>query len=210
MKICFISDTHDQHDRVKVPAADILIHTGDLTMSGDVASCRKALQWLNAQPHEYIIVIAGNHDFAFESEHKNVLLLGLDRLTYLENSGTEVKGLKIWGSPVQPWFHDWAFNIQRGEPIKKYWNEIPEGLDVLITHGPPWGKLDQVIPDRTDHLGCEELEKRVHEVKPKIHAFGHIHGGYGTMQGKHTKFVNSSLLNEAYQFVNEPIVIEYE
>lgn len=204
MKLCLISDTHDQHDKVVLPEADILIHAGDLTLAGEPAACRSALQWLNAQPHKHVVVIAGNHDFAFESPHKGLLLEGL-RIVYLENSGVELEGLKIWGSPVQPWFHDWAFNVQRGAAIRQYWDEIPAGLDVLITHGPPYGVLDQARPDRSDHLGCEELDIAVKCRPPILHVFGHIHGSFGEHIGVDTVFVNASQVNEAYQIVNTPI-----
>jgi Icc-related predicted phosphoesterase len=208
MKICFISDTHDLHHKVTLPEADILVHAGDLTMAGEPEYCLKALAWLNAQPHEHVVLVAGNHDFAFESEHKDVLLKGFDRLIYLENSGAEVAGLKFWGSPVQPWFHDWAFNVQRGEAISKIWNQIPEGLDVLITHGPPFSILDQAVKGRSEHLGCGDLLARLCDVKPKIHVFGHIHGSYGRRDAVNTKYFNASVVNEAYQVVNEPQVIE--
>lgn len=207
MKLCLISDTHNFLP--DLPEADMLIHAGDLTLSGTVNECRKTLGWLNAQPHKHIVFIAGNHDFAFENSTKKIFALeGFDRLTYLENSGTEIEGLKIYGSPVQPWFHDWAFNAQRGAPIRKVWDKVPNGLDILVTHGPPHGCLDQAITDKTDHLGCEELAIRIDCAAPKIHVFGHIHGSYGDEEKDGTRYYNASLVNEAYKLVNVPIVTE--
>lgn len=207
MKLCFISDTHN--NQIEIPDADILIHAGDLTLSGTVEECVKTLGWLNALPHEHIVFIAGNHDFAFQSDKKDYLLKLFPRLNYLENSGIELLGLKIWGSPVQPWFHDWAFNVPRGAAIKKYWDLIPDNLDVLVTHGPPFGILDQAILGKTDHLGCEELAFNIGKTKPAINVFGHIHGSYGHRDGS-TKYYNASVVNEAYEVTNNPHIISYE
>ncbi len=186
--------------------ADILVHSGDLSLGGTPEECIAAVGWLNAQKHKHVILIAGNHDFAFERKYP----IDLGRIHYLENTGIELDGIVFYGSPVQPWFCDWAFNVHRGAAIKQYWDKIPLDTDILVTHGPPWGKLDQSMPDRSDHLGCEELEKRVREVNPSIHVFGHIHGSYGVNDTKHTKFINASVVNEAYQLVNQPIVIDYD
>jgi Icc-related predicted phosphoesterase len=86
----------------------------------------------------------------------------------------------------------------RGSAARKYWDQIPDNLDVLITHGPPFGILDQVTPGGT-HLGCEELLKAVQEKKPKVHVFGHIHGGAGAFENGVTRFVNAAYRNERYK-----------
>ena len=128
---------------------------------------------------------------------------------YLENSRMELLGLKIWGSPVQPEFNNWSFNVARGTAIRRYWEMIPADTDVLVTHGPPFGVLDQVNPS-TAHLGCEELAKVIEEIKPRLHLFGHIHGGHGSSASNGTQFVNASVVNEAYRLVYEPQVVEIE
>jgi Icc-related predicted phosphoesterase len=66
----------------------------------------------------------------------------------------------------------------RGTAAREYWDLIPDGLDVLITHGSPFGILDQEEPSG-EHLGCAELLKAVEDKKTKVHIFGHIHGGAG-------------------------------
>ena len=130
------------------------------------------------------------------------------RIMYLEDSGVEIKGLKIYGSPHQPTFFDWAFNVRRGK-LKQYWDRIPEGLDILITHGPPKGILDQSEPHLgSEHLGCDELMAAVERVKPKLHVFGHIHGGYGKVGYVNTTFINASICDEQYRPTNQPWVIE--
>jgi Icc-related predicted phosphoesterase len=85
----------------------------------------------------------------------------------------------------------------RGKTAKRYWDQIPYGLDVLITHGPSRGILDQVAPG-SEHLGCEELLKAVEAKKPKVHIFGHIDGGAGIFENGTTRFVNAAYLNGRY------------
>lgn len=211
MKFCFISDTHNQHGVLQLPEADVLVHAGDLSIDGSLEECIAAVGWLNAQPHKHVVMIAGNHDFAFEKPNKKALI-DLGRIHYLENSEVEIEGVRFWGSPVTPWFYDWAFNVHRGEPIKKFWDKIPDHTDVLITHGPPYSVLDQSRPNRSDHLGCEGLLAMVTALKPSIHVFGHIHGSSGVAERDWawTKFINASVVDEAYQVVNQPYVTELE
>jgi len=105
-------------------------------------------------------------------------------------------------------FNDWAFHAERGASIRRYWGKIPPGTDVLITHGPPFGSLDKANI-LSAHLGCEELTKAVVRIKPKLHVFGHVHGGYGRETGPNgTQLVNCAVLNENYALTNEPVTIE--
>ena len=208
-RIVCISDTHGQHANLGVPDGDVLIHAGDFMAFGDTP--REIVdfnQWLGKQPHRHKIVIAGNHDLMFE-RHPGAARELLSNAIYLENSGAEVAGLKIWGSPVQPEFNNWAFNVARGVAIRRYWRMVPENTDILVTHGPPFGVLDKSHPS-TAHLGCEELANAVEQIKPRLHVFGHIHGGHGLSTGKRTQFVNASVVNEAYRLIHEPQVAEIE
>lgn len=211
MRLVLISDTHGMHRRFTIPEGDVLIHSGDFMCNGNsAADVLDFNAWLGTLPHPRIIVVAGNHDRMFE-EDRRLARSFLTNATYLENSGVEIDGVKFWGSPVQPEFCNWAFNVKRGPNIRKYWDMIPDDTDVLITHGPPWGLLDQINPGReVEHLGCGELLKAVRRVKPKLHVFGHIHGGYGSFKEGPTQFVNASLLNEAYKPVNAPIVVDFQ
>jgi Icc-related predicted phosphoesterase len=209
MKIVTISDTHGSHRKVRdLPEGDVLIHAGDFMLSGRVADeIWDFNQWLGLQPHPVKLVIAGNHDILFEQQNSFARSL-LTNATYLENSGAEIDGVKFYGSPQQPEFMNWAFNVPRGLPIRRFWDRIPAGTDVLITHGPPMGIRDSVRPGK-EHLGCDELLLAVDRVKPRLHVFGHIHGGYGEAQSPFvtgTNFVNCALMTEAYQLVNAPIV----
>lgn len=208
MKLVLISDTHTMHDKVAMPQGHILVHAGDMALDGSTREVQNALNWLNNQPFEHIVAIAGNHDWAFARRHRNELDFG--RVIYLENTFCTIDGVKFWGSPVTPWFCDWAFNVHRGAPIRQYWKEIPNDVDVLITHGPPHGILDQTESYHdTDHLGCEELFERVDALtQPLVHVFGHIHGGYGHTQFGNQRFYNASVVNELYDVVHDPWEVE--
>ena len=204
MKLLLISDTHTKHDQLKLPPTDILIHAGDVSSRGTKAEIIDFLNWLEKQKATHKIFIAGNHDFFFENESpEEINALIPKNITYLNDSGITINGLNIWGSPVSPWFHDWAFNRQRGEDINKHWKLIPENTDILITHGPAYGILDRTIGNEL--VGCEDLLKRVQAIKPKLFVFGHIHEAYGMKQVEGTDFINASVLNVKYQQVNAPV-----
>lgn len=207
MKIVFISDTHDRHEEVQLPKGDVLIHAGDLTSRGGVFEIADFISWVNKLSFKHIIFIAGNHDFYLEkhsiNDFKDVLP---GNAIYLNDSGCEIEGIKFWGSPIQPEFLNWAFNRERGNEIKKHWDLIPNDIDVLITHGPPFDILDQTV--RGDKTGCVDLLNKVLEIKPKVHVFGHIHEAYGKKELNGTTFINASLLNERYHYVNDPVVLE--
>ena len=205
MKIVLISDTHGNHNFI-IPEGDILIHAGDVSLRGTKKEIDCFIDWFQKQPHKHKIFIAGNHDFYFEEALKNNIKINDTNLNYLNDSGCEIEGIKFWGSPIQPTFFNWAFNRERGEEIKKYWDLIPNDTDVLITHGPPHKILD--LTKNGEYVGCEELKKKVLEIKPKLHVFGHIHEAYGKTVRNKTTFVNASLLDDKYRNVNAPIVID--
>jgi Icc-related predicted phosphoesterase len=209
VRLVLLSDTHTFHEQVTVPEGDILIHAGDMALEGSRKEVQSCLDWLNKQPHEHIVAIAGNHDFAFERPAQKAML-DLGRVVYLEDSSINIDGKTFYGSPWQPEFCSWAFNVARGSQIKHYWDMIPDATDVLITHGPPMGILDQTAPAdfNSVHLGCEDLIKQVEISKPLVHTFGHIHGGAGQRVYRDTLFVNASVMNEAYKVVNTPFVVD--
>jgi predicted phosphohydrolase len=208
MRLVLISDTHT-HRGISLPEGDVLVHAGDATGTGTSEEVEDFLKWFASQPHPHKIFIAGNHDWLFQRwpDVGSMMLAEYPTITYLQDSGIEIDGLRFWGSPWQPWFMDWAFNLPRkGERLRQVWNQIPLGTDVLITHGPPHGILDTVRGQ--EHLGCEELRIRLATVKPRIHVFGYIHGGYGVAQSSTTIYVNASTCDEAYRPVHRPIVVE--
>lgn len=209
MRLVCISDTHMAHRSLILPEGDVLIHAGDATGTGTTDEVSRFLAWFSSQSHRYKVLIAGNHDWLFQRrpELATALLAEHPSITYLQDAGVEIEGVKFWGSPWQPWFLDWAFNAPRkGDKLRRMWNRIPIDTEVLITHGPPHGTLDQVFGG--PHLGCEELTIRLASVRPRVHVFGHIHANYGVAQSKSTTYVNASSCTEEYQALNQPIVVD--
>jgi Icc-related predicted phosphoesterase len=140
------------------------------------------------------------------------LLSSMDpRIHYLENSSVEIDNRKFWGSPITPEFFPdyWAFNYERGNEINSVWNIIPSDVEVLITHGPAYGKLDMLVDNKT-HVGCEQLDvvSNYDLNDLKLHVVGHIHHSYGTLWDGKKWTVNASICTETYDPVNPPIILE--
>jgi predicted phosphodiesterase len=219
-KLTFISDTHTKHEKLNgfLPGGDMLICAGDITSRGYKTEIENFLKWFDKiDNYDHKIFIAGNHDFGFQDQPNETkgLLTGYKTVEYLQDElllvGDEDYDdmVKVWGTPWQPEFHNWAFNLPRGQALKEKWDMITVGTDILITHGPPFGKLDYVPYDSVN-VGCEELMKRVEEIKPKIHVFGHIHEGYGYVFDGNTHFINAAVLNGRYEFRNKPITVDWD
>jgi len=222
--VCF-SDTHGREGQIPenhlVPA-DILLHAGDFTDTGAPGQVARFSEWLQAYPAQHKVVIAGNHDVTFHEEfyeargknrfHRNrpfdcsKAKASLTGCTYLEDSATDVCGYHIYGSPWQPEFCDWAFNLPRGEESRKHWDAIPQSVDILMTHGPPHG-----IGDWTDsnlHAGCEELLAAIRRRAISANVVGHIHEGYGCRVDGATLFINASSCTLQMRPSNPPIVFD--
>jgi predicted phosphohydrolase len=188
MRIVAMADTHLWHSRLEVPDGDVLVHAGDLLQGGELEELPDVAAWLQRQPHRHKVVIAGNHDFAFAEAPARVREMLGPRITYLQDEATTVEGVRFYGSPWQPEFGDWAFNLPRGPALAATWAMIPEGTQVLITHGPPRGH-----GDRTRHghsAGCDDLLARVRTLRPRLHLFGHIHEDGGVTEEPGTLLVN--------------------
>ena len=205
MRIVCISDTHSLHDDVEVPDGDVLLHAGDFTRRGALEDVAAFDAWLAHLPHPHKIVVAGNHDFCFEDGPARARA-HLTCATYLEDSGVQIGEHFVWGSPWQPRFFDWAFNLDRGEALARKWALIPDHTDILVTHGPPHGRLDTTV--RGEDVGCEALAARVDVVRPALHVFGHIHEAYGVARTDATTFVNASVCTLRYAPTNAPFVID--
>jgi len=216
MRITFISDTHTKHRNLTLPGGDLLIHAGDLMNSGRVIEeVADFANWFSNQlQYKHKVFIAGNHDRLFENAPESVasVIKAFGRgITYLEDQSHMIDSVKLYGSPWQPEFYNWAFNLPRGGiTLKETWDEIPKNTDILITHGPPQGHLDMSGPPYNEpNLGCELLRARVDKLKPKIHVFGHIHGSYGYKFNGQTHFINAAVLDERYQNTNRPITADW-
>lgn len=213
MRIVCISDTHNCNEQVNVPEGDLLIHSGDATITGTTEEIRNFNRWFAGLPHKNKIFVAGNHDWLFEQEPGSARRLLDPSIIYLQDSTVMIDGFHIYGSPWQPRFFDWAFNLNRGYELAEKWKLIPEDVDILITHGPPFRILDEVPRQwGNENTGCEELRKRVEQIavhgRLKLHIFGHIHCGYGTLEQQGVTFVNASTCDEQYSPTQPPIVID--
>ncbi|OLY92720.1 Predicted phosphoesterase [Cnuella takakiae] len=203
MQFVAISDTHCRHHNLRLPPGDVLLHTGDITMRGLRSELLDFLLWFRLQPYKHKIFIGGNHDFCLEQiPAPQLACLIPEGVTYLNDAGVSIEGLQIWGSPVSPFHHGWAFNRHRGAHIRRHWQKIPDDTDILLTHTPPFGILDQIVTEKNN--GDKDLLKRVLSIQPSIHVFGHIHEAYGQQRKGATRFYNASLMNEHYQLVNQP------
>jgi predicted phosphohydrolase len=206
LRIVCLSDTHGLHRNVIVPDGDLLIHGGDF--SGEDHSLEAVLEfdrWLAELPHACKLVIPGNHEFALEEHPAPHSLFRSATLLINEEIGS--LGLRIWGSPVTP-LYGGAFGRSSRLDRQRLYSAIPDGIDILVTHGPPYGVFD--LEAGGGHGGCPVLLAAVADIKPKLHIFGHIHGSYGLRSDPQTAFANASLLGLSGQLQNEPIIFELE
>lgn len=224
MKIVCISDTHTQLNLVDVPDGDILVHAGDALNRGLKWELIEFLDEYETLPHKHKIYVPGNHDWITEKDEPFCRKECEDRgIIYLNDSGINIEGIEFWGSGVTPRFGHWAWNRDSGrqghsnepdhffyDPIQPHWDLISDNVDILITHGPPIGILDVSVYNGA-LCGCGKLLKKVEEVKPKYHVFGHIHqwGGQTKKEGD-TIFINASVCNEQYKPVNKIVTIDYD
>ncbi|MDP1666123.1 MAG: metallophosphatase domain-containing protein [Methylobacter sp.] len=206
LRLVCMSDLHSLNYAFPVPDGDVLIIAGDICGYGSHDELKKFDDFLSGLPHKHKLLIAGNHDWPFARVDPSEAKLLVKNAIYLMDSGIEIEGIKFWGSPWQPFFCNWAFNLPRGPELAKVWANIPDNIDVLITHGPPYGILDEIY--NGERVGCQDLSDALERVKPKVHVFGHIHEGYGMLKQNGTTYVNASLCNQYYQLVHSPIVIE--
>jgi predicted phosphodiesterase len=232
MRITLISDTHTKHDELSydpkdLPGGDLLLHAGDIMNSGrNPVDIYQFCKWFNGlEQYDHKVFIAGNHDRMFENapEEAMEIVNSYKSIDYLQDDWVvvgdsdphdpNVKTAKIYGSPWQPEFYNWAFNLPRqGKELESKWAAIPTDTDILITHGPVQGHLDTSGPPYNEpNLGCPLLRHHIDTVsRPKIHVCGHIHGGYGYKFSNGTHFFNASILNERYEYVNKPVTFDWD
>jgi Icc-related predicted phosphoesterase len=218
MKIWFISDTHNRHRELTVPEVDLVIHCGDESTHGNAwmnePEARSFFDWYSELDVATKVFVPGNHSTAVEQ--------GLIRpeeypsIQFLIHDSMEWNGLKLFGSPYTPRFHDWAYMKKRGK-LDLVWQSVPDDVDILITHGPPKGVLDvthDVESQALVQVGCSALRRHVDErIKPKIYAFGHLHdekgiSNYGMFTRGLTQFINASCCDLAANLKNNGFVVE--
>lgn len=220
MKITFISDTHTKERNITkdLPGGDLLICAGDVSSRGHIQEIRDFCDWFDElHNYDHKIFIAGNHDWGFKDNPIKAMetVNSYKNFHYLQDDwiyvGEEYEDMiKIYGSPWQPEFYNWAFNLPRnGWELKEKWDNIPNDTDILITHGPAFGYVDKIIGTNIG-LGCELLAERIKEFKPKIHVCGHIHSGRGYAFDGGTHYINASVLNERYNYTQVPFTVDWD
>lgn len=240
-----ISDIHNNQAVLSLPSADLLIVAGDLTDTGSYKELEDFSSFLSAQKPKFerIIVVAGNHELTFDEQFylkhgeryyhkpaldprkaKDILLSNAD-ITYLEDSGCEFRGVKIWGTPWIPPIGRWAFSLPSPAFAEQTFAKIPPDTDILVSHAPPFGVLDEVTyygyecdqqtgervqVKEVESSGSRELARRVFDVKPRLHIFGHVHEGSGARLAGETLFVNAAIMNKEHKPGNKPKLIEVD
>jgi Icc-related predicted phosphoesterase len=216
-RLVIISDTHNRRTAVKVPDGDVLVHCGDATVDGRIDEFAKFAKWFLAFPHEIKLFCPGNHDIVAET-HRALTQSLLAGAEILIDRAFRHAGLLFYGSPWVPVPAVGTFCADEATLFRKF-DLIPQAnLDVLITHAPPHGCLDGHSVTLIGHpgasgsvrLGSESLSDRVIKVKPRIHCFGHVHSGYGSLDNGTTQFFNAAICDDKYQPVNAAHVVDIE
>ncbi len=195
MKIALFSDTHALHGQINIPAADILIFAGDMTHCRTARDVSNFNSFLGCLPHTHKIVVGGNHDHRLARDPEKAKAL-LSEAIYLLDEFIVIDGVTIYGAPWQPIFNNRAcdaFALPRGKALKEKWDMIPPDVDILVTHTPPVGILDQDGP--VSH-GCSDLTVALAAAKPKYHIFGHIHSHHGMVKLGSTSYINCNVQGE--------------
>lgn len=218
MIIDCISDLHGHYPTLE--GGDLLIIAGDLTANDTSQEHLDFVRWITNQNYKKKVFIGGNHDNRLIGPwpggtkgpfREDKAFYDFD---YLCDSGTEFEGLKIWGSPWTRTFKGMnpncmAFAVNTEEELAAKWALIPDDVDILVTHEPMHGCLDE-LKDGT-MCGSTSLQDRIAKLHPMLHVCGHIHEGYEIYQSPKgtpfypTIFINASHVNERYQPINKPI-----
>lgn len=207
-KVTFVSDVHCNFE-LKIKETDILCYCGDLSNKGNKNEITDGLNWLKEQKAECKIMIPGNHDIFIQSKSdkfvqlKNEICSDIVFLNYTNGEDYFIyDGLSFYGCGYTPRVGNWAFMYNKKD-AKKFWQKLPD-VDILLTHGPPKGILDKNWRD--EECGCTALLSAVKKIKPKIHAFGHIHESYGYKRKFDIDFINCSATDEMCRLKNNPVV----
>ncbi|OHT12243.1 Ser/Thr protein phosphatase family protein [Tritrichomonas foetus] len=226
--LCF-SDTHGRHEDIDLTSlqpCDLVIFAGDFTMFGDATDASSFREWFHRIKCQHKLLIPGNLDLTFDSQHlehfreriesnsdTNIPLesikppfLNDPDFIYAEHNEVEICGLKIFASSYTPEFMDFGFQFKGSEEATKIWSAIPEGIDILVTHGPPKDACDK--SSSGFRCGSDELRTAIEKVKPALSVFGHIHEAHGSTMIGETLCCNVAMVNERRQIARKPTYID--
>ena len=220
MKIVAFSDTHGRHEEAVIPECDVAIFAGDCCKYGSRDEFTEFVDWYAKQPAEFKILVPGNHDICTEKYLGSAKLVCNNRdIIYLADNGITINGVEFYGFPWTPPYGNYVW-MATEEAMLAYLEKFIVSPDVFISHGPPNGILD--FTARTNEfVGSTAIRRYITdswlmptmlEKDISLHIFGHIHENYGIekLGGRPTLFANVSLLNLAYEMVNQPRVFEME
>ena len=220
MKILPLSDIHGNFDILEYVLNEIPKDSYDVvTVSGDVwegTSPTPKIKWAKFQKNidKPIVMIQGNHDFWASSTFDDIPDIHL-----LHNEVIEIDGVKFFGTPHTVNFGNWNWMNSEDNLFEMWDNIVPKNIDVMLSHGPPFGHCDNcnqpVYGNTADSkLGSKSLLAILLDKSPKYVFCGHIHTGNRTSVLENgTKIYNVSCLDEAYHFdVFNPLpeVVEIE
>lgn len=213
-KLWLISDSHERHRELFTPEdIDVVIHAGDganpRSPEFNEGPFRDFLDWYQALPIPRKIYSPGNHDSAFARMY--IEPKEYPGVEFLVDAKTKIGNKLVYASPYTPSFgHGWVYNMDR-DKLKYHWNSIPLDTSLLITHGPPFGHLDETAGE---HVGCEALLKVIEEelYQLEAHVFGHIHTERGHLNAgikevNGVKFINASVVDLRYKMNNNGQII---
>lgn len=202
-RVTVISDTHDRHDEIDLPAGDLLIHCGDMfNISYRDAEQIEAMDaWFGRQKFARILCTGGNHDTALQAfaAHRREPFRNAH---FVVDKVVTFRGLKIYGAPWVPALRTHAF-YRDDAGLAAAWASVPSGLDILFTHTPPSGILDTSSRGRS--LGCEALAAELPRIAPRVHCFGHVHASAGRRQVGETMFINAASYDGRTGTLREPV-----
>jgi Icc-related predicted phosphoesterase len=208
MKICAVSDLHDH--MIELPKCEVLVIAGDISMSGGPVWFEKVfIPYLVDKKYDICLLIFGNHDdgIYMNAQWKDIELFLPDNVKMLNNKVYKYKNIKFYGSPNCRYIPGFL-NTFNEEKLKNIYSVIPDGIDILITHSPPYGVGD-IIKGDDYHLGSVSLMEKVRQIKPKVHIFGHIHTGKKYTKENEIEFFNVSVTDETYDVVYKPTTINW-
>ena len=200
MRIVHLSDTHNLHLQLRnLPTADMIIHSGDISFAGTGEEVMDFIKWFGSLSYEFKIFVAGNHDYCLAGKDPARIQKFLPKnCYYLYNNGITICGIRFWGIPF-------FFAEDERSASNTQSTPIPTDTDILITHRPPFGILDNT---NTTHYGCFDLLESVTTIQPGYHLFGHIHQAYGVETINGTTFSNASLVDGEYRLCNDYNIID--
>jgi Icc-related predicted phosphoesterase len=231
MRIVALSDLHGHLP--EIPACDLLIVAGDVcpdrigpARARDHPAEQKAWfdrnvrAWLAGAAATHKVLTWGNHDWCGEAcsfaadspvhASSRVLQILVDDGTSVPLDGAAGRSLSIWATPWSNQFMQWAFMKPR-EALAAVYAAIPQGIDILVSHQPPFGHGDRYEHAGTrqvEHLGSRELLSAIDRVRPRLVICGHMHEGQGCFDYDGVAIYNVSVVNDQYRLVRSPTVID--